>query len=217
MSKINTAFDTQLLKNGISELGLTLSDKQFQQLLQYVSALALWNKKFNLTAITNPKEMLIKHILDSLSLIPSIEKITKTQAIELLDVGTGAGLPGVIIAICMPNVHCTVLDSNSKKIRFIRQVISELGLTNVNPTHERIENLSKSDFDIITSRAFASLLDFVTVVQDRLGHNGLILAMKGVVPEQEIAELQAQWAISVEKLQVPFLDEQRHLITLNPQ
>lgn len=196
------------LQNGLNQLNIDLTENQQNQLLYYLQQLLFWNKAYNLTAIKQPEMALIKHILDSLSVLPHLPKGS------LLDIGTGGGLPSVIIAICQPERSVTALDSNSKKVRFIKQVVSELGLKNVNPVASRIEE-HQGKYEIITSRAFSSLLDFVALGRDKLAENGEFWAMKGVNPIDEIAQLQDDWQINSIELNVPFLDEERHLIHLN--
>lgn len=195
------------LQNALTQLNLNLSQHQQTQLLYYLQQLLFWNKAYNLTAIKQPEPAFIKHILDSLSIVPHL------PTGRLLDIGTGAGLPSVVVAICQPERSVTALDSNGKKVRFIKQIISELGLKNVNPVASRIEAHSDS-YDVITSRAFASLCDFVALGVEKLATNGEFLAMKGVLPTDEIAQLQSNWQIQATELNVPFLDEERHLIRL---
>lgn len=209
MLKIDTTYQSLLpkLQMGLNQLNLDLTENQQNQLLYYLQQLLFWNKSYNLTAIKDPETALIKHILDSLSILPYLPKG------NLLDIGTGGGLPSVIIAICQPERAVTALDSNSKKVRFIKQVISEMGLKNITPVASRIEE-HQGKYDIITSRAFASLLDFVALGQDKLAENGEFWAMKGVNPIDEIAQLQADWQINSIELNVPYLDEERHLIHL---
>lgn len=196
------------LQNGLNKLNIDLTENQQNQLLYYLQQLLFWNKAYNLTAIKQPEMALIKHILDSLSILPHLPNGS------LLDIGAGGGLPSVIIAICQPERSVTALDSNSKKVRFIKQVVSELGLKNVNPVASRIEE-HKGKYEIITSRAFSSLLDFVALGRDKLAEDGEFWAMKGVNPADEIAQLQDDWQINSIELNVPFLDEERHLIHLN--
>ncbi|WP_315043229.1 16S rRNA (guanine(527)-N(7))-methyltransferase RsmG [Faucicola mancuniensis] len=209
MLKIDNSYQQLLpkLQNGLEQLNLNLSEIQQNKLLYYLQQLLFWNKAYNLTAIKQAEPALIKHILDSLSIVPHL------PTGDLLDIGTGAGLPSVIVAICQPERQVTALDSNGKKVRFIKQITSELGLKNVNPIASRIEEHTQT-YDIITSRAFASLLDFVALGQDKLKPNGEFWAMKGVNPVDEIAQLQANWQIDSIRLTVPFLDEERHLIHL---
>ena len=198
-----------ILAQAIDELGLTLSAQQQRSLLLYLDQLLLWNKAYNLTAITDPVDALIKHVIDCLAIIPHL------PSGSLLDIGTGAGLPAVIIAICQPERSCTALDSNQKKIRFIKQVSSELGLSNMQPIASRIE-AHEASYDVVTSRAFASLIDFVTVAQPRLADNGYLCAMKGKAPsEEELHALSSDWQFKTIKLNVPRLHDSRHLIELS--
>lgn len=213
MAQINVKLQPQYLKlqpqlqQALSELKLQLSDEQQLQLLYYLQQLLFWNKAYNLTAIKDDQQALIKHIFDSLSIVPFL------PAGDLLDIGTGAGLPAVIVAICQPQRAVTALDSNQKKIRFIKQVASELGLKNLTPVASRIE-AHVGTYQVITSRAFASLVDFVTHSQSKLADNGIICAMKGVEPVDEIQALQNEWQINTQVLTVPELHESRHLIYL---
>ena len=213
MAQINVKLQPQYLKlqpqlqQALSELKLPLSDEQQLQLLYYLQQLLFWNKAYNLTAIKDDQQALIKHIFDSLSIVPFL------PAGDLLDIGTGAGLPAVIVAICQPQRAVTALDSNQKKIRFIKQVASELGLKNLTPVASRIETHAGT-YQVITSRAFASLVDFVTHSQSKLADNGIICAMKGVEPVDEIQALQNEWQINTQVLTVPELHESRHLIYL---
>ena len=198
-----------MLAQAIDELGLTLSAQQQRTLLLYLDQLLLWNKAYNLTAITDPVEALIKHIIDCLAII------THLPPGSLLDIGTGAGLPAVIIAICQPERQCTALDSNQKKIRFIKQISSELGLTNMQPIASRIE-AHEASYEVVTSRAFASLIDFVEVAQPRLAGNGHLCAMKGKAPsDEELQALSDAWQIRTIALKVPRLQDSRHLIELS--
>ena len=198
-----------ILAQAINELGLPLSETQQRTLLLYLDQLLLWNKAYNLTAITDPEEALIKHVIDCLSII------THLPAGSLLDIGTGAGLPAVIIAICQPERQCTALDSNQKKIRFIKQISSELGLRNMQPIASRIE-AHEASYAVVTSRAFASLIDFVEVAQPRLADGGFLCAMKGKVPsEEELQALDSDWHIKTIKLTVPRLHDSRHLIEMS--
>nr|WP_314232344.1 16S rRNA (guanine(527)-N(7))-methyltransferase RsmG [uncultured Moraxella sp.] len=213
MAQINVKLQPQYLKlqpqlqQALAELKLQLSNEQQLQLLYYLQQLLFWNKAYNLTAIKDDQQALIKHIFDSLSIVPFL------PAGDLLDIGTGAGLPAVIVAICQPQRAVTALDSNQKKIRFIKQVASELGLKNLTPVASRIE-AHAGTYQVITSRAFASLVDFVTHSQSKLADNGIICAMKGVEPVEEIQALQNEWQINTQVLTVPELHESRHLIYL---
>ena len=198
-----------ILAQAVNELGLPLTQMQQRTLLLYLDQLLLWNKAYNLTAITDPEEALIKHVIDCLSII------THLPSGSLLDIGTGAGLPAVIIAICQPDRQCTALDSNQKKIRFIKQISSELGLSNMQPIASRIE-AHEASYAVVTSRAFASLIDFVEVAQPRMADGGYLCAMKGKAPsEEELQALEDDWHIKTIKLIVPRLHDSRHLIEMS--
>ena len=198
-----------ILAQATQELGLSLSETQQRTLLLYLDQLLLWNKAYNLTAITDPVEALVKHVIDCLAIIPHL------PSGSLLDIGTGAGLPAVIIAICQPERQCTALDSNQKKVRFIKQISSELGLSNVQPIASRIE-AHETSYEVVTSRAFASLIDFVEVAQPRLASGGCLCAMKGKAPtDDELQALEQEWQIKTIELKVPRLHDSRHLIELS--
>ncbi len=201
------------LRKGSQQLGLSFSEGVLLQLLAYQDQLHLWNKAYNLTAIRQPKDMLVKHVLDSLSIIPHL------PAGRLLDVGTGGGLPGMVIAICQPERECVLLDSNGKKIRFLVQTIADMKLPNVRAVQGRIEDptlrASLGHFEVITSRAFSSLLDFVRDTRDWLDPQGSLIAMKGVEPVEEMQQLTDFQCVS-QRLTVPGLEEQRHVLTLKP-
>ena len=202
----------QELKQGSQALGLELNDEALNLLLQYQDALVLWNKAYNLTAIRDPKEMLVKHLLDSLSILKDL------PAGRLLDIGTGGGMPGMIIAICQPTRECVLLDSNGKKIRFLKQFIADLKLKNVIAVQTRVENQDSindlGQFDVITSRAFASLTDFVAASTRYMHVHSVIASMRGLVPEPEIAAIETEFSCDIIALKVPRLDEQRHLLLL---
>ena len=202
----------QELKTGSQALGLALSDDTLNLLLKYQDALVLWNKAYNLTAIRDPKEMLVKHLLDSLSILKDLPQG------RLLDIGTGGGMPGMIIALCQPERECVLLDSNGKKIRFLKQFIADLKLKNATAVQTRVENEESiqelGKFDVITSRAFASLTDFVTASKPFMHDQSIIASMKGLVPEEEIQILKNELSCEIIELRVPRLDEQRHLLLL---
>ncbi|MDO4222568.1 MAG: 16S rRNA (guanine(527)-N(7))-methyltransferase RsmG [Acinetobacter sp.] len=202
----------QALQQGTQQLGLNLSDDCLNLLLKYQDALILWNKAYNLTAIREPKEMLIKHLLDSLSILPHL------PAGRLLDVGTGGGMPGMMIALCQPERECVLLDSNGKKIRFLKQFIADLKLSNVQAVQTRVEDAAMiqqlGQFDVITSRAFASLSDFIIAAQPYMHAHSYIAAMKGLIPHEDIQAYASQYQHQTIVLNVPHLDEQRHLIML---
>ena len=191
--------DTLLAKAGIS-----LTDQQKQQLLGYVGLLDKWNKAYNLTSVRDPKEMLVRHILDSIVVNPFL------KGDRFIDVGTGPGLPGIPLAIVRPESHFTLLDSLGKRVRFLRQVQHELKLTNIEPVQSRVEEFpAEPPFDGVISRAFASLQDMISWCHH------LPKALKGVRPDDELAQLPSGIElVSVERLHVPTLDGERHLVIL---
>ena len=200
------------LKQGSQKLGLELSEEALNLLLKYQDALVLWNKAYNLTAIRDPKEMLVKHLLDSLSILNDLPQG------RLLDIGTGGGMPGMIIALCQPERSCVLLDSNGKKIRFLKQFIADLKLQNVIAVQTRVENEDMIQelglFDVITSRAFASLTDFVDASTPYMHDSSIIASMKGLIPQDEIDAIKDKFSCNIIELNVPRLDEQRHLLLL---
>ncbi|WP_122897993.1 16S rRNA (guanine(527)-N(7))-methyltransferase RsmG [Acinetobacter sp. B51(2017)] len=200
------------LQQGAQALGLNLSEEALNLLLKYQDALVLWNKAYNLTAIREPKEMLVKHLLDSLSILNDLPEG------RLLDIGTGGGMPGMIIALCQPERQCVLLDANGKKIRFLKQFIADLKLQNVIAVQTRVENTDSinelGQFDVITSRAFASLTDFVNASKPYMHQDSIIASMKGLIPEEEVEAFKTQFKIDIVALKVPRLDEQRHLILM---
>lgn len=199
-------------------LELNLSDTQLDQLLAYLALISKWNKVYNLTSVRDPQAMLTQHLVDSLSLLPPLRRHTQGANIRLMDVGSGGGLPGVVIAICEPNINVTCVDAVAKKTSFITQVAAELGLKNLRGEHSRVEQLKAPPFDVITSRAFASLLDFTTLTRQHLKPDAIWLAMKGQHPADELAALPADLDVfHVEQLAVPGLDAQRCLIWIRPK
>ncbi|MBN3765140.1 16S rRNA (guanine(527)-N(7))-methyltransferase RsmG [Burkholderia sp. Ac-20365] len=204
-----------LLEEGVRELGIDLSADQKGKLLDYVALLAKWNNVYNLTAIRDPRQMLIQHILDSLSIIPHLAALGPATA---LDVGSGGGLPGIVLAIVFPDWSITVNDIVHKKSAFQSQAKAELGLGNLSVVTGRVENLRpgvevSGKFDVIVSRAFAELADFVTLARHLVADNGAIWAMKGVRPDGEIERLpEGAHAKQVIRLKVPALDAERHLV-----
>jgi 16S rRNA (guanine527-N7)-methyltransferase len=201
-----------ILEQGIKDANLDISAQTQQRLLDYLVLMQKWNKVHNLTAVRDADEMVTLHLLDSLVVLPFID------AKHLLDVGSGAGLPGIPLAICLPDLQVTVIDSNSKKVSFMRQAKAELGITNLDVLGDRVEEISSTrKFEIIISRAFSDLSLFISLTHHLLDAQGKWLAMKGVYPEVELAELAAKTGVTaskVEVLNVPGLDAQRHLAFL---
>ena len=201
-------------------LGLGLTDEQLDRLIAYLGLLSKWNKVYNLTAVRDPEAMLTQHLVDSLSLIPPLRRHAAGQPLRLMDVGSGGGLPGVVIAICDPSIDVTCVDTVGKKAFFIAQVAAEIGLPNLHAEHSRVEQLKTAPFDVITSRAFASLADFTEWTAMHLKPGAVWAAMKGQHPAEEIAELARRApglsVFHVEQLEVPGLDAQRCLLWIRP-
>lgn len=202
----------QILGNGLAEAGLQLDANARAALLDYVGLLAKWNRVYNLTSVRKPQDMLTRHILDSLVVLPFL------KGPRTLDVGTGAGLPGLVLAIARPDWQFVLLDSSGKKLRFVRQAITELGLDNVEVENVRIEDYQpKKPFDTIISRAFSSLDEMHKHCAHLCADDGRILAMKGVYPLAEVESLaDPSVVLAAHSLKVPGLDAHRHLVELRP-
>jgi 16S rRNA (guanine527-N7)-methyltransferase len=207
------------LQKGLDELSLFLSDAQQAQLLAYMDLIGKWTKVYNLTAVRDANEMLTHHLLDSLAVVaPLRRELAKlvlpegqTQ-LSLLDVGAGAGLPGIVIAITCPEILVTCVDTVAKKAAFIQQVAATLKLPNLKGLHARVESLTRP-YDVVCSRAFASLVDFTAWSKSALASHGVWMAMKGKHPDQELAVLpESVKVFHVEQLQVPGLDAERCII-----
>lgn len=200
-----------LWQSGLEALDCKPNAIQIDQLQKYVSLLKRWNKTYNLTAVRETKDMIPLHIFDSLIVADFI------QGEFCLDVGSGAGLPTIPLAIMQPDRQFTSLDTNGKKTRFVQQAIIELGLKNTNVYQARIENWqAPNQFDAIISRAFASVYDFVTASSQHLAEDGILYAMKGQLPEGEMQYLPKEYSLmKTHKLLVPFVDGKRHLIELS--
>jgi len=204
------------LKLGATELGLSLSDVQLEQLQGYLALIRKWNKVYNLTAVRDPQEMLTHHVLDSLTAVAPLLRHTGGAAAKVLDVGSGGGLPGIVLAICRPELDISCVDTVGKKAAFIQQVAASLKLPNLRGVHARVESLS-GPFDVICCRAFAALPDFVNWSRGALAPNGVWMAMKGKHPHEEIDALpQAVQVFHVEPLHVPGLDVERCMIWMRP-
>ncbi len=203
------------LKEGATALGVSLTDTQAEQLLAYGRLILKWNKVYNLTALRDPESVLTHHLLDSLAVVAPLQREIAKRAqtkTRLLDVGSGAGLPGAVIAILCPTVEVTCVDAVAKKVAFIQQVAAELKLPNLRGLHVRIEALTGM-YDVVSSRAFASLVDFVDGSAQLLADNGVWLAMKGRAPDDEVAVLpRAVEVFHVEQLTVPGLDAERCIV-----
>lgn len=201
------------LRAGIDEMGLSLSPEGVEKLLDYTALLHKWNRVYNLTAVRDPARMVTQHLLDSLAAVPAI-----AQAHNLLDVGSGGGLPAMVFAIWAQDnrspMHISLVDTVAKKTAFLTQAKAELELENVSVLTSHVEKLATDrTYDVITSRAFAELADFVQLAAHLLEEGGCFIALKGTDPVEEISRLPAGWSASkVQALQVPGLDAQRHLV-----
>ncbi len=205
------------LHGAAEQMGLQLSDNQVRQLLGHLDLLAKWNKSFNLTAIREPTDMLRQHLLDSLAVVPALCRSTSRTARKIVDVGSGAGFPGLSLASALPEATIVCVDSVGKKVGFLRQVIAELGIVNASAEHARIETLTDLNADVVTSRAFASLADFTALTRKHLSPSGIWMAMKGKSPDQEMALLTSDVEVfHVEQLTVPGLQSERCLVWMRP-
>ena len=219
----NTSFE-HALREGANALGLDLSEAQITQLLDFLALLQKWNKVYNLTAVRDPQEMLTHHLLDSLAAVPPLRRHVAQRGqggaihpgTRLLDVGSGGGLPGVVFAICCPEVDVSCVDTVAKKAAFIQQAAGTLGLSNLHGIHARVETLA-GPFDVVSCRAFAALADFTAWSRQALAPHGVWLAMKGKHPQDEIAALPADVSVfHVEQLTVPGLQAERCILWLRP-
>jgi 16S rRNA (guanine527-N7)-methyltransferase len=213
---------SQRLRDGLTAMQLELAADQQEKLLAYLALLVKWNRTYNLTAIRDEGEMVTQHLLDSLSLLPALNQSVPAGAgagagwaRRWADVGSGAGLPGIPLAISRPDLEMTLIETVEKKSAFQRQAKIELALNNLTILGGRVEDVAGARFDSVVSRAFAEIADFVRLAGHLLVPGGRLYAMKGVMPADEIARLPAGWAVSeCVKLAVPGLNAQRHLIVL---
>lgn len=213
------------LAQGLQTLALDLPDAASDALLAYLDLILRWNKTYNLTAVRDPQDMLTQHLLDCLAAVPPLRRQANEGAAarggapwRVLDVGSGAGLPGVVLAITNPDWQITCVDTVGKKAAFIRQVGVELGLRNLTATHQRVEAMAGAAYDLVTSRAFASLHDFIRLTRERLAPGGVWAAMKARLTAEEQAEVPADVQVfHVEPLSVPGLAAQRCLVWMCPQ
>ena len=200
---------SQVLASGIKELQLNLSEQQHEKLLDYLALLFKWNSVYNLTSVRDPMQMVTLHMLDSLTAVPAFD-----EAVRVLDVGAGGGLPGIVLAIARPDMLVSLIDTVHKKTAFLTQVKAELGLSNVTVYTAKVQELEVSDkFDVITSRAFADLSDFVNWSGHLLAEGGRFIALKGTAPPEEQERLPVEWKVAeLRPLQVPGLQAERHLV-----
>jgi 16S rRNA (guanine527-N7)-methyltransferase len=202
----------QPLAQGLAELNLPLPAAAREQLAGYMALLHKWNKVYNLTAVREPRKMLGHHVLDSLAVVAHV------SGTNLLDVGSGGGLPGIPLAIALPRAQITLLDSSQKKAAFLKQAVIELGLRNVAVVCDRAEAWETSQrFDLVVSRALTDLPEFVRLAGRLVARGGALAAMKGVYPHEELAQLPAGWTVKgVEEIEVPGLHAARHWVRLEP-
>lgn len=200
-----------LIASGLAAMGVALDDAARARVLAHLELIGKWNRVHNLTAVREPEQMVALHVLDSLSLLPHL-----ADAKSVIDVGSGPGFPGIPLAIARPDVRFTLLDSSHKKCAFLEQAKAELGLANVTVACERVEQYRPAQgFDVVVSRAFADLADFVTQSRHLAAPGGRLLAMKGVYPFEEIARVPATHRVAqVVELAVPSLEAKRHLVLL---
>jgi len=201
------------------ELGLVVDARQVDALAAFLGLLQRWNATYNLTAVRDPEQMLVQHLADCLAVVAPLQRqLAASPQPRLLDVGSGGGLPGAVLAIMRPELDVTCVDAVGKKAAFVRQVAAELALPNLRAEHARVESLKLPPFDVIASRAFASLADFVAASRAQLAASGRWMAMKGKRPDAEMAVLPAQIEVfHVEPVFVPGLEAERCLIWMRPQ
>ncbi|MBN9370147.1 MAG: 16S rRNA (guanine(527)-N(7))-methyltransferase [Hydrogenophaga sp. SCN 70-13] len=205
------------LQIGLQALDLSLDEEQVDMLMAYMALIQKWNRVYNLTALREPAEMLTHHLLDSLAVVGPLLRETDGRPVRLLDVGSGAGLPGVVIAIACPQIEVTCVDTVAKKAAFVRQVSAELGLVNLHAMHARVESLSRGrgeeGYDVVTSRAFSSLTDFIQWSRSALQIGGMWMALKGKHPLEELLALPADVDVfHVEPVAVPGLKADRCIV-----
>jgi 16S rRNA (guanine527-N7)-methyltransferase len=199
-------------------LGLSISEEQADRLAGFCDLLQRWNEVYNLTSLKDVDEIFIRHLLDCLAVVsPLRRKLAQSDPVRLLDAGSGAGLPGLVIAIMEPEIEVVCVDAVGKKVAFVQQAVVELALQNVSTQHARIERFDKHDFHVVTSRAFASLPDFVRLTQAALAPSGIWMAMKAKTPAEEIRAVSAMASVfHVEQIQVPELDAERCIVWMRP-
>ncbi len=196
-----------ILQQGLQELNLTADEKQIELLLTCIKLIEKWNKAYNLTAVRDQEDMVRLHLLDSLAILPHIE------GNHIADIGTGAGLPGIPLAIFSPNVKFTLVDSNSKKTRFVQQAILELQLTNVSVINNRVENIqTEKQFSSLILRAFSNMRNIITLTRHLIGKQGIVYAMKGQIPSEELVNFNEQYTII--PIKIPGIDAKRCLIRI---
>ena len=202
----------RLLHQGLQVTGLALPPGIEPQLFEFLRLLEKWNRTYNLTAVRDPEQMVARHLLDSLAVLPYV------RGPRVLDIGTGAGLPGIPLALALPETHFTLLDSNAKKTRFVTQAVHALGLANVSVVQARAEKFQPAEkFATLLARAFASIPDMLVATRHLCAPGGRWLAMKGVFPQEELAAIPAEFAAQARPLRIPGLEAARHVVIIEPR
>ena len=203
--------------NGVA--GPSTTDQQWNQLLGYLTLLQRWNRTYNLTAVRDPKDMVLLHLADCIAVVAPLARVLGDRTpVEVLDVGSGGGLPGVVLAVMLPQLRVSCIDAVGKKAAFVRQVAAELGLQNLVSIHGRVEQLKRPQFSVVTSRAFASLGEFVALTRQSLAPDGVWMAMKAKLAPDELAAVHADVDVfHVEHLAVPQLNADRRLVWMRPR
>lgn len=202
----------QLLQQGLHAAGIALPPDAAPRLLEFLRLLEKWNQAYNLTAVRDPEQMVTRHLLDSLAVMPYV------RGPQILDIGTGAGLPGLPLALALPATHFTLLDSNAKKTRFVTQTAHALGLANVDVAQTRVEKFQPAEkFTTLLTRAFASIPDMLAATRHLCAPGGRWLAMKGVFPQEELAAIPAEFTAQARPLRVPGLEAARHVVIIEPR
>jgi 16S rRNA (guanine527-N7)-methyltransferase len=210
--------DREAIAAASAAAGCPLTQAQAEQLSRFGALLRKWNRVHNLTTIDRPQGILTHHLLDCLAVAPEVDRAISTRPRRILDVGSGAGLPGLVLAVVLPDAEVTLVDSVQKKTAFLQQAAIEMGLGNVRVLHARVEDVRAPRFEAVVSRAFAELAEMVRLTAHLLEPGGLWMAMKGTVPAGEIAALPETVAlVRTVKLRVPLLDAERHLVVLRPR
>lgn len=203
------------LRQGLAALSLTLDDGQVGRLLEYLALLQRWNQVYNLTAVREARPMLSQHLLDCLAIVNPLRRHTGGRAAAVLDIGSGGGLPGAVLAICCPELQVTCVDAVAKKAAFLTQLAASLGLASLHARHGRVESVA-GRYDVLCSRAFSSLADLVCLSSGALAPGGSWLAMKGRRPDAELAALPESLVFHVEPVTVPGLDAERCIVWMRP-
>jgi 16S rRNA (guanine527-N7)-methyltransferase len=208
----------QSLESAAASLGLSISNEQADRLALYCGLLQRWNAVYNLTSLKDVDQIFTRHLLDCLAVVtPLRRKLGPIDPVRLLDAGSGAGLPGLVIAIMEPRIGVVCIDSVGKKVAFLQQAVVELGLRNISPQHARVEQYDGRDFDVVTSRAFASLSDFVRLTQSALAPSGVWMAMKAKTPVGEISAVSELVSVfHVEQIQIPRFPADRCIVWMRP-